>query len=42
MLGGWDRGQRAFLARLGLGLDEQAYTCFLALGVYVARLEGWV
>ncbi|PLB54697.1 hypothetical protein P170DRAFT_432325 [Aspergillus steynii IBT 23096] len=42
MVGGWDRGQRAFLAER-LAVDDQAlYTCFLALGVYVARLEGWV
>lgn len=43
MVGGWDRGQRAYLGeRLGVQGDRVLYTCFLALGVYVARLEGWV
>ncbi|KAK1141524.1 hypothetical protein N8T08_008936 [Aspergillus melleus] len=43
MVGGWDRGQRGFLAeRLGVQDEQVLYTCFLALGVYVARSEGWV
>ncbi|KAI9035343.1 uncharacterized protein KD926_003733 [Aspergillus affinis] len=42
MVGGWDRGQRAFLTeRLGVQDEQVLYTCFLALGVYVARSEGW-
>ncbi|KAA8648919.1 uncharacterized protein ATNIH1004_004806 [Aspergillus tanneri] len=42
VVGGWDRAQRVRLAELLSGDDHAVCTCFLALGVYVAAVEGWL